>query len=464
MKEFSQSPTGLTPCTTADTDPAVIGLDGTKYSYAQLHRDAAYLANQLESLGTSPVAISCKDSGFFAAALIASVRAKVNVVLLPNHQPGVLLAYREKYDAIIADHAVPGALADDLGPALLEAPSPQQPASQFVPAFNLFGFNIRVTFYTSGSSGAPKAIAKTMEQLLSEVDSLHTHFLGDPTTHAFAATVSHQHIYGLLFKIVWPLKTGQHFYRDLVEFPEQLDLLPDNTILISSPTFLKRIQDTGTNHRSAIQMAFSSGGSLTRPEALSASSVLGAPVTEVLGSTETGGIAYRKQTAEGESQAWRPFPGVNISQAADGTLGVESPYSGGWQKTEDMIKMLSIGHFELLGRRDRIVKLGEKRLSLTEMERHGNDFILIRDCAVTTVNKGNQERVALAAELTQEGCRVLSIEGKVVVNNMIRKHLSEKFEGVTLPRYFRYVDTLPINPQGKRVISELDSLFGDRNT
>ena len=70
----------------------------------------------------------------------------------------------------------------------------------------------------------------------------------------------------------------------------------------------------------------------------------------------------------------------------------------------------------------------------------------------------------MAAELTQEGCRVLSIEGKVVVNNMIRKHLSEKFEGVTLPRYFRYVDTLPINPQGKRVISELDSLFGDRNT
>jgi hypothetical protein len=41
--------------------------------------------------------------------------------------------------------------------------------------------------------------------------------LGDA---AIVATVSHQHIYGLLFKVLWPLSTGRAIHARSIAFPK----------------------------------------------------------------------------------------------------------------------------------------------------------------------------------------------------------------------------------------------------
>ncbi len=113
--------------------------------------------------------------------------------------------------------------------------------------------------------------------------------------HATAiATVSHQHIYGLLFKLLLPLARGRSFYNPQMAFPEdvvqaqkQLETMGLSNYLISSPALLKRwTTDVVLQH---CQMVFSSGGKLesdVRP-------LLNRPIIEVLGSSETGGCPSR---------------------------------------------------------------------------------------------------------------------------------------------------------------------------
>jgi len=86
--------------------------------------------------------------------------------------------------------------------------------------------------YTSGTNGEPLAIGKSLAQLDAEVHALEARFgaLCDTglapvnlATEAMAgfdddddvempviwATVTHQHIYGLLFRVLWPLAAGR---------------------------------------------------------------------------------------------------------------------------------------------------------------------------------------------------------------------------------------------------------------
>ena len=72
------------------------------------------------------------------------------------------------------------------------------------------GFNADksvITFFTSGSTGKPKEIEKTVSQLECEIKELQKMW---PCRYAsFYSTVSHQHIYGLLFSLLWPVCAGR---------------------------------------------------------------------------------------------------------------------------------------------------------------------------------------------------------------------------------------------------------------
>ncbi len=66
-----------------------------------------------------------------------------------------------------------------------------------------------LTLYTSGSSGTPKPIRKTLAQFNAEVHTLETQWgalVGDATV---LGSVPHHHIYGLLFRVFWPLAAGR---------------------------------------------------------------------------------------------------------------------------------------------------------------------------------------------------------------------------------------------------------------
>ena len=99
-----------------------------------------------------------------------------------------------------------------------------------------------------------------------EVATLETQF-GDVIDDAdIVATVSHQHIYGLLFNVLWPLSAGRAFFRQSFAFFEGLTmaLAQRESVLVSTPAHLQRLPERSLWALAAkrLRAIFSSGGPL----------------------------------------------------------------------------------------------------------------------------------------------------------------------------------------------------------
>ncbi|MFI7883210.1 AMP-binding protein, partial [Acinetobacter baumannii] len=303
-------------------------------------------------------------------------------------------------------------------------------------------------FYTSGSTGEPKKIPRTLRQLLNEVQGLSQSFSFDE--HATAiATVSHQHIYGLLFKLLLPLARGRSFYNPQMAFPEdvvqaqkQLETMGLSNYLISSPALLKRwTTDVVLQH---CQMVFSSGGKLesdVRP-------LLNRPIIEVLGSSETGGIAHRAK----DEDAWTAFSNVAI-RIEDQQLMVKSnhAYENDWITTGDGAAWTdaTCQIFKLLGRTDRIVKLEEKRLSLDAIEQSIQALDVVKQCHVLVFEHEQRQMLGCIVVLTEQAREQLQQQGKSAFVSHLKQQLKDGLETIAIPRQWRFLSQLPQNTQSK---------------
>ncbi|CAI3149227.1 D-alanine--poly(phosphoribitol) ligase subunit 1 [Acinetobacter calcoaceticus] len=313
-------------------------------------------------------------------------------------------------------------------------------------------------FYTSGSTGEPKRIPRTLRQLLNEVQGLSQSFTFNE--HAIAiATVSHQHIYGLLFKLLLPLVTGRSFYSPQMAFPEdvvqaqkQLEKLGLSNYLISSPALLKRW--TTDVILQECQMVFSSGGKLesgVRP-------LLNRPIIEVLGSSETGGIAHRAQ----DEDAWTAFSNVAI-RIEDQQLMVKSnhAFEDDWITTGDGAAWsdATCQPFRLLGRTDRIVKLEEKRLSLDAIEQSIQALDAVQQCHVLVLEHEHRQILGCIAVLKEDAREQLQQLGKSAFVGHLKQQLKDSLETIAIPRQWRFLSQLPQNSQSKLNKSYLQTLF-----
>lgn len=317
-----------------------------------------------------------------------------------------------------------------------------------------------VVLFTSGSTGEPGAIRKTLRQLDNEVAALEAQFgaaLGDAVVHG---TVSHQHIYGLLFRLLWPLSAGRPFARRRVGFNEQLVALGNAPlVLVASPAHLKRLpenQDWGPLARS-LRAAFSSGGPLPADAAHAVKKLWGQAAIEVFGSTETGGIAWRQ--SGGAPKPWQPLPGVKW-RVQDGVLAIRSPHlaDDGWHATADRALATASGGFELRGRVDRILKLEERRIPLGAIERRLQGSPLLAEARLLPL-PGHRILLAVAAVPSAEGLALLEREGKAALVSALRAWLADHADAIALPRRWRFLDALPVDAQGKTSERALAALF-----
>lgn len=324
-----------------------------------------------------------------------------------------------------------------------------------------------VEVFTSGSTGEPQAIPKYLHQLEAELASLEQLWpvSGDAVV---LSTVSHQHIYGLLFRILRPLANGSVFDCRLSHFMEDLLIHAAqycNAILVSSPTHLRRLPDAeqGALLNGRWQSVFSSAGPLLKQDSLRAQSVLGAPVHEIYGSSETGGIAWRVQSA-GADSGWTPLPGVAVRGGRDTAPEVKSPHlpSMDWTPLADRIEWQDETQFQLLGRSDTIVKVEGKRVSLSAMEKHLAACPEVTDVRLLKLATDQRDALAAVIELSPDAMADLKTSGKRPLVDAFKQALAPHFEAVVLPRRWRLVERLPYNAQGKVPLSALQALFAKR--
>lgn len=434
-----------------------------------LLRDVSALAARTAAVGTGRWLLCTADSYATAVGLLALACGRSLAVLPPNRQPETLRR--------LAAGAV-GALVD-VGVARLPglpvlAPLEPGPAAGTLPT-TLDRDAPLVEFRTSGTTGEGQPIQKALRHLEDEVAVLEER-LGPPLpAHVRVfATASHQHIYGLLFRVLWPLAAGRAFHA---ETPLHLqELLPrmracEAAVLVTTPVHLKRLAASADLRalRGICRAVYSSGGPLDPATAVAVAERLGEAPIEILGSTETGGIAIRRRDVDGE--IWWPLPGVEIRRShADARLEVSSPFvsvgedlGGGRARARlgDRVELAPGGGFLLQGRADRVVKVGEKRLSLPEMERALGEHPAVEEVALLVLEHAGERRVHAVVVPSDVGQELLAREGRRALRAALTQHVADRFDPVLLPRWWRFVDALPRDAQDKLPQVALRALFDD---
>lgn len=393
------------------------------------------------------IALAHDDAFEFSAALFAAWQANATPWLPADTLPATL--------ARLADAGLvfAGQLPDGLQPTASDA-AVSQPQQALDPE------RCELVLFTSGSTGEPAAIRKRLRQLDAEVAALESAFgdrLQGVTVHG---TVSHQHIYGLLFRVLWPLAAGRASARLRVVYNERLAELDDGRIaLVASPAHLKRLptdEDWQALDRN-LAAVFSSGGPLPVDAAQQVQALWKRTPIEVLGSTETGGIAWRQ--ADGARHAWCPLPGVDCRVRA-GHLEVRSAHlpDADWFSTSDRVLIDADGQFVLQGRADRIVKVEERRISLDAIEMRLRDSDALHDARLVTL-PGKRVLLAVAAVPSEAGQQLLASAGRPALVAQLRDWLDGHCDPIALPRRWRFLDALPIDARGKTSVRALQALF-----
>ncbi|PYB98404.1 AMP-binding protein [Pseudomonas koreensis] len=413
--------------------------------YTQLRAQALSVAAGLQSRGVKRLAVHLEDAADLAIALLGAWRAGVSVLLPADLQAQTRQRWSQEVDLWLTDQPGDAQLHNFTQPGLVGA--------------ELDLDQCRLSLCTSGSSGEPKRIDKTLRQLANEVEALEQLWGADLDDACIIGSVATQHIYGLLFRVLWPLCAGRPFVRRQLAFSEDLQRASREYpafAWVASPALLKRMGDNlDWTALSAVRRVFSSGGALPSEAAQSLHQRLQQWPTEILGSSETGGIAWR----QGES-LWQPFAGLELSQDSDGALLIASPYlpAGHVEHSADAARIAADGRFELLGRLDRIVKLEEKRISLPMLEQALAAHDWVAEARLGVVQENRASLGALLV-LSESGLFALREHGRRELTETLRKHLSQHCEALALPRRWRLLRQMPLNSQGKLAQADVEALL-----
>lgn len=389
------------------------------------------------ALDGGPWLLAEADAFSFAAGLLGLLSVGASVILPPNLLPGTREQLLGECRGEIAGIRSEGARR-------LTGPIPDGP----------------IVFWTSGSSGSPKRVERRFSELMAEVEILEKlfgdRFQGGPVL----GTVPHHHIYGCLFRVLWPLATGRVLVTEPCGDPDRFSLFQGRagaSALVSSPAHLSRLPEMVDLDRfqQPPAVVFSSGGPLKPEDALIWRRWVRGGIVEIYGSTESGGIAWRSQDGQPGSDAWTAFPDVELDTGLDQALLIKTPrVAGGGLRMEDTAVFQPDGRFLLKGRLDRVVKVEEKRVSLPEIEAALTAHPWVQEAAAVVLETPRRMiGAAIALSPDAPAARPYALAAA------LRTHLSDRFDPMVIPKRWRFIPELPRSDRGKIEITTLLDLF-----
>ncbi|MEZ4335569.1 MAG: class I adenylate-forming enzyme family protein [Sandaracinaceae bacterium] len=398
--------------------------------------------------------VICRDRYRFAVALQAAWERGYSVALPPNPQPETIRSIRSRPGVVTVIHDVDGIdkgidVRDEGVVATAKAAVGKVP---FTPLADPPPGRRIATVYTSGSTGDHVPCPKTAGQLLGEA-RMQVDAFGVPVGARILPMVPAYHIYGLLWGVLIPLTSGASFHRHTPLHASEVAGVGPIDVLVTVPAHLRGLLVAAPGELPAVSRVISSAAPLPPRVANAVRDRFGWTVTEIFGSSETGGIAWRESGGQGP---WTPLPQVSIDADADGRMMLDSP----WLSPDDArpfvgsdrVQLNGDGTFLHQGRADGVLKIGGVRVSLAEVERRLLDIDGVRDAGVLGV--------------AVDGPRGYEIHAAVVAPGLDRDAIRAALRGwlapVAMPRRLKLVDALPRTESGKLRRQDLAALFAKR--
>lgn len=459
----------LLACGRAPAHALATTIAGEVLTWQQWTALIAGLQPLIANIGIGPWGVYCEDAAHAGAALFALWHAGSVAWLPGNVTPETVNALDQQVIGWISDVALtsdkPVISVAGLATALGTCRQTTVETAR-ISAFETLDRNDTVLYvFTSGSSGEPKAIPKRLSQLQAELDNLQALWGQSIAPTTLMSSVSHQHVYGLLFRLLWPLANGCIFLRETIQYPEQWHAATQRlqpVTWVASPALYKRMQAMlpWSALQGQIAAMFCSGGILPAENADFLREQLQQSVIEVFGSSETGGIGWR--IASPSAHGWTCFNGVMISLTPEGALRIQSPYLPDLTPFEmgDSAQLLDASHFLLSGRLDRIVKIEEKRVSLPQLEQQLATHPWVQEAHLLPLAASSMTRQSLGAVVVLgEHFPGETLATRKQVTEALRQHMAKACEAVIVPKKWRFVTEIPTNAQGKRTQQQMNSLF-----
>jgi len=291
--------------------------------------------------------------------------------------------------------------------------------------------------FTSGSTGVPKANAKTWGAVCAS-SALNAGAVCANGASNIVATVPPQHMYGLELSVLLPLRSRAAIHSGHPFFPADiaraLAQVPAPRVLVTTPHHLRALLRSGTD-LPALTAIVSATAPLDAQLASAAETRYATRVIELFGSTETCVIAERRATRD---EPWKLYPGVSLHPQPDGTL-VDARYFPTPTLLHDIVELLPPGRFRLRGRNGDLLEIAGKRASLGDLNH--------RLLAIAGVNDG------VVFQLDADAGGVRRLAALVVAPGMdagkIVDALRAGVDPVFLPRPLKIVAALPRNAAGK---------------
>ncbi|MCK9868091.1 acyl--CoA ligase [Nocardiopsis dassonvillei] len=249
-----------------------------------------------------------------------------------------------------------------------------------------------LAFHTSGSTGDRVLWKRTRRQLWDEAGML-ADLVREGAPEAVLTFAPPQHVYGALVSVLLPARLGLPvWFRPGIREPMP-PTGPAHWLVASIPwTFsLMRPGSPWVGAARELTLVHSTAALPATARRFMEDFEGSARLVEVLGSTETGGVAHRRWSPGADEPPWRLFDDVRFDEsmgrgpgerrlALHGPRVVRPPGSadGAPVLMDDYVEVLGERRFRLVGRRDRLVKVNGYRIDLRQAE---DELQTVIDCS-----------------------------------------------------------------------------------
>lgn len=433
-------------------DAPVAWLGDHTWTLGQMRHDVATLTRHLRTQPGERWALCFEDSYLFIVALLGALHAGKTPVIPGHSRLSLLDEQRELFNGVLSDRTLGWN-----GPMVVVASAKHSSGAIDLPTIDPESY---VEIFTSGSTGTPRRVIKPIASLDREAALLAERFAERLAGCRIVASVVPQHLYGLTFRIFLPMSLGLPLHAAMTYYAEQLVALPaiHRYGFISSPAFLKRLDHTLTPP--PIALIVSAGGMLPWGDVVQTQAWANVTPDEIYGSTETGILAWRYRSDD--DTPWLPFTGMRFEQENDAWRAFSPliPDPAGLL-LDDNLAFEDNGLFRLHGRRGRVVKIEEKRISLCEVEQRLLALDGIVEAAALPITRNGRQGIGVLVVVDDATRALLSAAAGKQLELAWRKALIPWLEPVAIPRYWRVIDTIPVNSMNKRVYAQLQEFFHD---